>query len=358
MVTAAIRTKDGSDLTLEMSFHALMAIQLCLLWFPPTRVALPEETFIDSGGYQAVLTLAADIVADLEDAEPGTEFLGLERLGLAMDILRLGMRSNVGIDYVCGNTGDTAEAPPVAPLAIRALEALSRAAGSCHSSGSASFQQVAIATLPSAVRFVGALLHLTPIARFMSLAHVVHALRAALQCRPLSLPLTAAFRDLVRRERSRHWFSQGKEAAQLRGEFYRSLDGENVLNELALAATERVEELMESLQKKRGEGGQSYVACKSRGMKDVVVESLEEAVVIGNYYDNVEAAVVAVYGKTSRVETWLKHNLFLPGEGMVHTVIQDLAVYDVNLLHVGCCLLVRHDFGLSYIDSSFPQADM
>ncbi|CAL1170774.1 unnamed protein product [Cladocopium goreaui] len=293
---------DGSDLTLEMSFHALMAIQLCLLWFPPTRVALPEETFIDSGGYQAVLTLAADIVADLEDAEPGTEFLGLERLGLAMDILRLGMRSNVGIDYVCGNTGDTAEAPPVAPLAIRALEALSRAAGSCHSSGSGAFQQVAIATLPSAVRFVGALLHLTPIARFMSLAHVVHALRAALQCRPLSLPLTAAFRDLVRRERSRHWFSQGKEAAQLRGEFYRSLDGENVLNELALAATERVEELMESLQKKRGEGGQSYVACKSRGMKDVAVESLEEAVVIGNYYDNVEAAVVAVYGKTSRVE--------------------------------------------------------
>ena len=38
-------------------------------------------------------------------------------------------------------------------------------------------------------------------------------------------------------------------------------------------------------------------------MKDVAVESLEEAVVIGNYYDNVEAAVVAVYGKTSRVET-------------------------------------------------------
>ena len=276
-----------------------MAIQLCLLWFPPTRVALPEETFIDSGGYQAVLALAADLVADLEDAEPCADFPGLERLGLAMDILRLGMRSNVGIDYVCGQ-GDAAESPAVAPLAIRALEALSRSAGAASASGNRS--SVAIATLPSAVRFIGALLHLTPIARFISLAHVVHALKTALQCRPLSLPLTAAFRDLVRRERPRHWFSQGKEAAQLRADFYRSLDGENVLNELALAATERVEELMESLQRKRGEGGHSYTACKSRGMKDVAVESLEEAVIIGSYYDNVEASVVAVYGKTSRVE--------------------------------------------------------
>eukprot|EP00434_Breviolum_minutum_P028134 symbB.v1.2.024889.t1/scaffold2388.1/size114014/6 len=288
---------EGSDLTLEMSLHALMAIHLCLLWFPPTRVALPEETFIDTGGYQAVLTLATDMVADLEDeVDAGSDFLGLERLGLAMDILRLGMRSNMGIDYVCGQ-GESAEAPAVAPLAIRALEVLTRAAEVSEET-----QSVAIATLPSAVRFIGALLHLTPIARFMSLAHVVHALRSALKCRPLSLPLTAAFREMVRRERPKHWFSQGKEAAQVRGDFYRSLDSENVLNELTIAATERIEELMDSLQRQKG---QSYVACKARearGMKDMAVESLEEAVVIGSYYDNVEAAVVAVYGKTSRVE--------------------------------------------------------
>lgn len=287
-------------MSLEMSLHALMAIQLCLLWFPPTRVALPEETFIESGGYQAVLAIADDIVVDLEDeADECVDFLGLERLGLAMDILRLGMRSNVGIDYVCGQ-GDSAEAPAVAPLAIRALSVLSRVA---RGGPFEAVLGIAIATLPSAVRFIGALLHLTPIARFMSLAQVVHALKAAVQCRPLSLPLTAALRDLVRRERPRHWFSQGKEAAQLRTDFYRILDSESVLNELALAATERVEQLMESLQKKRGDGGQSYVACKARGMKDVAVESLEEAVIIGSYYDNVEAAVVAVYGKTSRVET-------------------------------------------------------
>ena len=292
---APLNTKEGSDLTLEMSLHALMAIHLCLLWFPPTRVALPEETFIDTGGYEAVLTLATDMVADLEEADAGSDFLGLERLGLAMDILRLGMRSNVGIDYVCGQ-GDSAEAPAVAPLAIRALEALTKAAEVSEET-----QSVAIATLPSAVRFIGALLHLTPIARFMSLAHVVHALRSALKCRPLSLPLTAAFREMVRRERPKHWFSQGKEAAQVRGDFYRSLDSENVLNELTIAATERIEELMDSLQRQKG---QSYVACKARetrGMKDMAVESLEEAVVIGSYYDNVEAAVVAVYGKTSRV---------------------------------------------------------
>ena len=86
------------------------------------------------------------------------------------------------------------------------------------------------------------------------------------------------------------------------------------MNELAVAATERVEELLESLQKKRGDSagsagsapGQSYVPCRRRGVKEMGVDSLEEAVIIGSYYDHVEAAVVAVYGKTSRVDAWTK----------------------------------------------------
>ncbi|CAK9054676.1 unnamed protein product [Durusdinium trenchii] len=287
----------GRDLALELSMHALMAIQLSLLWFPPTRITLPEETFIDMEGYECVLSVAADLITQFEE-EPW-DFLGLERLALAMDILRIGMRSNAGIDHVCAQS-DASEAPTVAPLALRALQTLAFTALEDRES------KAALAALPAAVRIMGALIHVTPIARAMNLGFVVQALRQALQCRPLSLPLAVAFRDLVLRERPRHWFSQGQEAARVRGDFYRYLHSENVLNELAIAATDRVEELMDSLQKKRQGGtGPNYVPCRNVvpcGTREMAVESLEEAVIIGAYYDCVEAAVLAVYGKTSRVD--------------------------------------------------------
>lgn len=63
---------------------------------------------------------------------------------------------------------------------------------------------------------------------------------------------------------------------------------------------------MDSLQKKRQGGtGPNYVPCRNVvpcGTREMAVESLEEAVIIGAYYDCVEAAVLAVYGKTSRVD--------------------------------------------------------
>ena len=216
-VTESPFETEGSDgdLALELSLHALMAIELCLLWLPPSRVVLPEETFVDSDGYQRIIGFVAEIVTEFED-QPW-DFVGLERLALALDILRLGMRSNTGIDHICAGQGDTAEAPAVVPLALRALQAISFTALEGQ-------EDSALWTLPAAVRFMGALIHVTPIARAMNLAFVVQALRQSLQCRPLSLPLTVAFRDMVRRERPRHWFSRGREAAQVRGDFYRYLD--------------------------------------------------------------------------------------------------------------------------------------
>ena len=286
-----------SDLSLEMALHAMMAVQLCLLWCPPARVTMPEDSFIASGGYESVLSLMAEMVTELEE-EPW-DMQGLERLALAMDILRLGLRSNAGIDHVCGH-GELSELPTVAPLALRALQALSFSAAEHHS-------PVAMAALPAAVRLISTLLRVTPIAKAMQLAHVVHALKLSLQSRPLTLPLTAAFKELTQPQRGR-WFSQGREASMLRRDFFRALAQEQVLNDLALAATERVEQLMAQ----RQATGQSYVPCRGQGMKEVAVESLEDAVMISSYYDNVEAAVLAVYGKTSKVEAWRSRPVRMP----------------------------------------------
>ncbi|CAJ1331152.1 unnamed protein product [Effrenium voratum] len=291
--------EDAGDFYLELSFHALMALLLALLWDTPSRVTeTPEKTIIEAEGFQAVFTLATDLVAGFENQEPWEE-LGLERLFLALHILRLGLRSTEAMDPVCRvefeNEEESEEdTPAVAQLARRALQVLSQPAAPEQ-------RTVVLHALPAAVRLLGALLQVPPLARSLDFFELSGALHRALQRRPLTLALTAAFREMVLRDRPRRWFSMGPEAKQVRRDFFNSLDSENVLNELAAAATERVEHLLRLLQEKRTGPGASYEPCR-QGMKDMAVQSLEEAVEIGSYFDNVEATVVAVYGKASVVE--------------------------------------------------------
>ncbi|CAE7593960.1 unnamed protein product, partial [Symbiodinium sp. CCMP2456] len=96
----------------------------------------------------------------------------------------------------------------------------------------------------------------------------------------------------------------GKEAyAKTRKDLLRKVQQHGVLAELALATTDRVEELLEELhEQRRTLGGRRDVSCRQRGIKDVAVASLSPALEISAFFDNVEAAVRVVYKKISDLE--------------------------------------------------------
>lgn len=271
-------------LACELSFHALMTLQLLLLWSPPSRVSPPEETLLKSAGQKS----------GYQD-RPWKE-VRLERLSLAMDVLRLGLRSPAGMNSVCSCRANDEKPSSIILLPLRALDVLA-------------FQEaredVAL-SLASAARLLASLLQIPDIAQTEDFDYVAQCLRRALRFRPLSLPLTAAIRDLLlcpRRPRTSR-FGMGKEAyAKTRKDLLRKVQQHGVLAELALATTDRVQELLEELHEQRQTfGGRRDVSCRQRGIKDVAVASLSPALEISAFFDNVEAAVRVVYKKISDLE--------------------------------------------------------
>jgi len=285
-------------LACELSFHALMTLQLLLLWSPPSRVSPPEETLLQKSGYQVVFDLAGKILSDVERDRPWKE-VRLERLSLALDVLRLGLRSTAGMHSVCSCRANEDKPSSIILLPLRALDILALAPSQAP-------EDVVALSLASAARLLASLLQIPDIAQTEDFDYVAQCLRRALRFRPLSLPLTAAIRELLvcpRRPRTSR-FGMGKEAyAKTRKELLRKVQQHGVLAELAAATTDRVEELLQEIhEQRRVSGGRRDVSCRQRGIKDVAVASLSPALEISAFFDNVEAAVRVVYKKISDLE--------------------------------------------------------
>ncbi|CAE8668240.1 unnamed protein product, partial [Polarella glacialis] len=315
----------------EMGLHAMFAIRLALAWEPPRSVPKPDEMMLNFDGYQAVFGSMVDLLSKLqrfasppvsgdrrhsEVGKKAPNARALAQLALCFDVMRFGLRSDSGIDSICGFGGERSPAvslngrrgsregnrasgtvSPLAPMLVEALENLVAVPKDLGT------PEAVEAALPAAIRLLGVLLDIPVLAASISTDRLARALKRILTSKPLTLRLAAATREIVasaRPERPRRWFSG--QAANFRKDLCRSMARESVPSEMVQAALKMLgeEPLRPAPRPSWIQSSDPSQSPTSLGQE--VREAAERTYVVGAYYDCVEDVVVAVFGTTAAVD--------------------------------------------------------